>query len=1093
MSLSTTFSEANDTLVVSHISRADFPSMNAEQRLRASLALIRTRYGNGSLSDAELLTDSSGIRILAASDPSGQTLVGDGSSYTTQISLGTPGQAFTVILDTGSATLWLTSKQAPQTQAHSFDSSQSSTFASVPNGDGLTVAYGTGSVSGSLGQDNFAVGNIVATKQAFLLASQFDSAGAMASLLNSGARWDGIWGLAFPSLATASSGGVRPIPPYFNMMQQNLLKTPVFAFWLETNSPSGTGDGEFVLGGCNPNHFSGKLSCMSVLPSSSGTNDHWRVAMSGISVGSSSVSIPSGNSLAILDTGSSVMAFPDPIFQSMVQALNVPLQNSGGISVVSCSAVGSLPPITFNLGGGSFTLQGSDYVIQSGSTCYLGFVSSGSIAAPEAILGDPFLRRFYSVYDPSNLVVGLAASSGGTGLGSGSTPAQTSCFCGGGGTGPQPSSPSSQNGTLTNSTTPGSPTDRPSNSSSAPIGPVVISNNSGTTKVVGGGSTYILVGNVAINLYLVIGGAAAALIAVGLAAFLIVRSRKNKAKAGSAGTRDESKPSETKGSPKAQANGDECPGLEEISVKSPHITPRATPRATPRTAPGTSPKAAASHITSPAQSPRQLNTAASAASPYTSPKAAPGTPRIPEAAFTHNHEDRSNSRLDQRRSGLYTTYEGHQGDRPDAPRKSLEQDRLYHHTIASGDGRPVHERDDPHHGSRPGTPRRSLEQDRLYHPRPSAEALQSTPAGTPKQHPRTPVIASRDKSLHTESHEALEHGHDGHAQAHPGNRAREHVEITVDDYSHANTPRAVASPVLQSGPAIPPRDRSRSRHSRQMSGGGRSHQRNPSHTDHPESDGNAARDHPEDSRGRSPYVSSRALAWGEARHDASEPTNMHRPSAAELRRNDHGPNPSHGTPAQSHSSPYLHTGSSPHVRPNTANSTPVIPQRDINHSLHQHNGSTDSGRGYHSRNASADIPRVRVDAAPSNENLLGHQMQQQQHRNQSRSRSRSRSPFPGVRSPHMSPGVRPDAPSSSDQPHVGHERHHRRTPSAGNADRQVAEEVYAERLRRANESTEDFSQKQNRNRSRSPYAAARLRGGPSAASLKNHEHQDSFE
>uniref|UniRef100_A0A8R1YA18 Peptidase A1 domain-containing protein n=1 Tax=Pristionchus pacificus TaxID=54126 RepID=A0A8R1YA18_PRIPA len=89
------------------------------------------------------------------------------AEYIGNITIGTPGQVFEVILDTGSANLWVpdvTCGDGPDglcTNKHLFHSSESTTYAK--NGKYFTISYGTGAAKGFLGQDtvrSLAVDNV---------------------------------------------------------------------------------------------------------------------------------------------------------------------------------------------------------------------------------------------------------------------------------------------------------------------------------------------------------------------------------------------------------------------------------------------------------------------------------------------------------------------------------------------------------------------------------------------------------------------------------------------------------------------------------------------------------------------------------------------------------------------------------------------------------------------------------------------------------------------------------------------------------------------------------------------------------------------
>lgn len=58
-------------------------------------------------------------------------------------------------------------------------------------------------------------------------------------------------GLGWPQIAV---GGATPV--FQNMIEQKVVKEPVFSFWLNRNDPEGAG-GELVFGGMDPAHYVG--------------------------------------------------------------------------------------------------------------------------------------------------------------------------------------------------------------------------------------------------------------------------------------------------------------------------------------------------------------------------------------------------------------------------------------------------------------------------------------------------------------------------------------------------------------------------------------------------------------------------------------------------------------------------------------------------------------------------------------------------------------------------------------------------------------------------------------------------------------------
>ncbi|GMT10333.1 hypothetical protein PFISCL1PPCAC_1630, partial [Pristionchus fissidentatus] len=86
----------------------------------------------------------------------------DDAEYIGNITIGTPGQTFVVLLDTGSANLWIPDATCadglgnPCANKNKFAASASSTYAE--NGKSWTIAYELGKAQGFLGEDTVRFG-----------------------------------------------------------------------------------------------------------------------------------------------------------------------------------------------------------------------------------------------------------------------------------------------------------------------------------------------------------------------------------------------------------------------------------------------------------------------------------------------------------------------------------------------------------------------------------------------------------------------------------------------------------------------------------------------------------------------------------------------------------------------------------------------------------------------------------------------------------------------------------------------------------------------------------------------------------------------
>ncbi|GMI30097.1 hypothetical protein TeGR_g4557, partial [Tetraparma gracilis] len=122
----------------------------------------------------------------------------ENAQYYGEISLGSDEQKFEVIFDTGSANLWVASKDCSSSNCRKhpkYDSSTSDSYA--VNGTVFDIEYGSGACTGFLSQDTLQVGGLELPEQIF---AEITDAGGMGAGYALG-KFDGILGLAFDELA----------------------------------------------------------------------------------------------------------------------------------------------------------------------------------------------------------------------------------------------------------------------------------------------------------------------------------------------------------------------------------------------------------------------------------------------------------------------------------------------------------------------------------------------------------------------------------------------------------------------------------------------------------------------------------------------------------------------------------------------------------------------------------------------------------------------------------------------------------------------------------------------------------------------------
>ncbi|XP_018432316.1 PREDICTED: gastricsin-like [Nanorana parkeri] len=310
--------------------------------------------------------------------------------YFGEISIGTPAQNFLVAFDTGSANLWVASTycQSPACTNHPlFNPSQSSTYSS--NNQQFSMWYGSGSMTGVLGYDTVTVQGLSIQNQELGLSITEPSSFFYYS------KFDGIFGMAYQSMsAGGATTGIQ------GLIQQNLIPQPVFSFYLTSQS------GEVIFGGVDSSLYSGQIYWTPVTE-----QIYWQIAIDEFSVNGQPSGWCSQGCQGIVDTGTPLLTIPKQYLVNLLEELGAQ-QGQNGEYYVNCNNVQNLPSISFTISGSQFSIPPSVYILQINGNCVVGFESTylpSRNGQPLWILGDVFLRQYYSVYDFGNNRVGFAA------------------------------------------------------------------------------------------------------------------------------------------------------------------------------------------------------------------------------------------------------------------------------------------------------------------------------------------------------------------------------------------------------------------------------------------------------------------------------------------------------------------------------------------------------------------------------------------------------------------------------------------------------------------------------------------------------------
>jgi len=322
------------------------------------------------------------------------------SEYYGHITLGTPPQEFQVVFDTGSGNLLIPSKQCKDeacTSHKRFDAGASTTsqdiaFADNPDKvvdhggdrDVVTITFGTGDISGVFVKDNICIGSICTHGNFVAATEESDEPFSLVP-------FDGIFGLSLPQMSEA---------PHFNildcMIRDGVLKQNLFSVFFGATDDE---DSEISFGEYRHARMASDIFWVPV-----SNPGYWQVEMLDITIRGERQNLCQGDCQVAVDTGTSLMAGPTDIINTLTDRLGV---------ANDCSNFSKLPLLGFVVGGHILSLKPEDYVdkgddAKDGCSVALMTLDIPPPKGPLFIFGDPFLRKYYTVYNREELKVGFA-------------------------------------------------------------------------------------------------------------------------------------------------------------------------------------------------------------------------------------------------------------------------------------------------------------------------------------------------------------------------------------------------------------------------------------------------------------------------------------------------------------------------------------------------------------------------------------------------------------------------------------------------------------------------------------------------------------
>jgi len=338
--------------------------------------------------------------------------------YYGEVTVGTPPQRFKIIFDTGSGHLLLPSAncESPACDQHPrFWENRSSTsipiaWADEPlkraegdnDRDTQVLSFAMGDCVGQYVRDRVCLGNACADADFVGMTEESDNP-------FKDAEWDGILGLG-QSLSDAAEFNI------FGVLASNAtprLHRPVFAVYLGQHIQDAA---EITFGDYHDARMASELTWVNV-----SQDGYWQFQFTDFLIDGK----PTGlckkygqrKCQAVLDTGSSLMMGPQADLDPLIGMLGF-----GNDTQMNCTDANKFPKLSFLIGGKMMDMEPEDYMDRSHGpeqpkgvdNCWAHMMPVGDTGrGPIFVLGMPFLRAFYTVYDIHAKRIGIARANHG--------------------------------------------------------------------------------------------------------------------------------------------------------------------------------------------------------------------------------------------------------------------------------------------------------------------------------------------------------------------------------------------------------------------------------------------------------------------------------------------------------------------------------------------------------------------------------------------------------------------------------------------------------------------------------------------------------
>ncbi|KAE9417839.1 hypothetical protein Angca_010237, partial [Angiostrongylus cantonensis] len=321
--------------------------------------------------------------------------------YLGNVTIGTPGQNMSLLIDNGSANLWIFDTTcrsfgcigAPGSgfTRRRFNTRKSSTF--TRQWKQIALSYAAGSCSGPVGKDVVSFAGATIENQEFINVTEADGAFFFMPI-------DGILGLGWPAITVG-----EVTPPLQNILSS--LDAPLFTAWMDKKvrpiRKFGNA-GLITFGAIDAINCESEINYVPLSKEA-----HWQFLIEGFSTGSFS---QSKNAQAISSFGTSWIGAPTEIIEAVANQTGAHYDSLNKFYTVGCSTMKTQPDLVLTINSVKYNIPPEEYVLDIGvgnGQCALAFFEIPSGSWPmDWILGEAWTRTYCNIHDFGQKRIGFA-------------------------------------------------------------------------------------------------------------------------------------------------------------------------------------------------------------------------------------------------------------------------------------------------------------------------------------------------------------------------------------------------------------------------------------------------------------------------------------------------------------------------------------------------------------------------------------------------------------------------------------------------------------------------------------------------------------